>query len=426
MKTFIVAIPLFDASMTVDAYWLRAQSGEKMLASGNDFRSKNDEWLNPGLDLLEKVGVEPFAADKRLFVDINRYQLLMGAPANRSLPADRLVSVIPGGLPRDDELLEKCRELQRKGYVIAIHNFPLSGLSSPYFDYADYLILNPKDPRYAEIAKAMAANLRHVRLVVQDIPDTAAFNAARGNASTKGALFSGQFYSKPVTSGSGNISPLKVNVLNLLKNVNTPDFDLRDIARIIERDPALSISLLRFINSSLAGQKRKVDSIMGAVAIMGQEEIRRWAAVAIQINLAEERPGEVTRLSLIRGQFAENLAGAFELGVFQNSLFITGLFSLLDVILERPMIEAMQDVAVDQKVYDALVNRRGPLSPVMDIIYAYERADWDQVAILMIRNNTNIEAVSTAFVDALVWYNRLLSSIDAQAGEAGESYSYGE
>ncbi len=72
MKTFIVAVPLFDAKMAVQAYWLRAQSGEKTLSRVGDFRSKGDEMLTPGLDLVEKVGVDSFAASAPLLINFSR------------------------------------------------------------------------------------------------------------------------------------------------------------------------------------------------------------------------------------------------------------------------------------------------------------------------------------------------------------------
>ncbi|MDL2294080.1 HDOD domain-containing protein [Ruminococcaceae bacterium OttesenSCG-928-D13] len=416
MKIFIAATPIFNAAMEVEAYRMCDKSGERALPQQNDFRfSKADALLTPGLDLLEQIGVEPLAADKPLFVDINRMHLLKGNPTNlKEIAPERLVCVLPGGLPDDEALLERCENLKNLGYPIAIENFPLSGVNSPYLRYANYLILKNNDVRRDEIIRAMANQHPKIRLVLSRVADTAAYEWASRDKLTRDALFSGDFYSRPITKGDVQVSPLKVNALQLLREINRDDFELSDISAIIGRDPSLSISLMRFINSSASGLSRRVDSIQSAVAIMGQQEVRRWGMVAITENLAEDRPGEVTRLSLIRAKFAENLAGIFELGVFQSQLFIAGLFSLLDVILSKPMEQAVQEVAVNEKVRQALVDKTGDLYPVLELIYEYERAEWDTVSILLIRNNVDIEAVFDAFVDALTWYNQLLTSIDEQ------------
>lgn len=408
MKLFIVATPLFDAAMAVQAYRLCDRSGESVLDNKTGHSRMAGALQSPGLDLVEKLGTEALTGGLPLFVEINQLQLMTGMPIGRRIAPQELVCVLPGGLANDDTLLQKCKELKEAGYTLALDDFPLSGIQSPFFQYMDYLVLNCQNPRFPGVYKAVRNQLQHIRLVLTHIPNMNVFNNL---AITRGALFGGDFYNQPITAGISKISPVKVNALQLMNQVNQEDFDLSSIARIVERDPALSISLLRFINSEAVGLKNKVGSIQSAVAILGQQEVRHWATVAIQVSLAEDRPGEITKLSLTRAKFAENLAGSFELGVFQPSLFMAGLFSLLDVILQRPMPEAMSEVAVDDKVRKALVDRSGPLYPVIELIYAYERADWDECSRLMILNNVDVDSVNKAYVDAITWYNQLLKSI---------------
>jgi len=168
---------------------------------------------------------------------------------------------------------------------------------------------------------------------------------------------------------------------------------------------------------------RKIESIRNAVAILGQKEVKRWATAAISIQLADDKPNEITKLSLIRARFAENLAGAFHMGVFAPSLFMMGLFSLLDVILERPMEEAVKEVALDDSVRAALVDKSGDLYKIMQFIHSYEHANWDEIAMQMVTHNLELEEVTTAFVDALVWYKALLDAIevDEENPDAKES-----
>ncbi len=412
MNIFIVAVPLFDANMAVHGYRLVNQSAEKMLNVKNDFRGRNEGFLSPGLDLIEQVGPEPFSVDLPLFVDINRFQLMRGEPSMRKIPAERLVCSIPGGLPAEADLLQHCSKLREMGYSLALDAFPLNGMQSPFFELVQYLVVNEKDPRLEGIVKNMTAHFPNVKLIIEDVPSTASYSSLSTAEATKTALFAGQFYSQPITENTTPLSPMKVNALQLLRDVNTEDFDLNEVATIIARDPALSISLLRFINSGAVNLSRKVDSIQNAVAILGQQEMRRWATVAISVSMADDRPSEITRISLIRAKFAENLAGAFELGVFQPALFTVGLFSLLDVILQQPMASAMAELGLDVRVQQALVDKAGPLYPVMELINAYEHTDWGKVSILMIQRNLDPKAIGTAFVDALIWYQQLLSILN--------------
>lgn len=406
MKLFIVAIPLFDVSMQVRAYHLRDRNAESVPTTQVGNSRMMDALQSPGLDLVEKLGVESFAADKLLFIDINPCQLMMGCPMNRNIPPKKVVCTFPGGLANDENLLENMKKLKQAGYTLALDDFPLNGIQSPFFSLVDYLILDSKNPRFPIIFKAVRSQLRHIRLVITNVPDQGTFNNLSLN---KDALFTGSFYSQPITAGSTKMSPVKINALQLLNQVNEPDFDLADIAQTIERDPALSISLLRFINSGASGSRRKIESIRSAVAILGQEEVRRWATVAIQVNLSDDKPGEITKLSLVRAKFAENLAGAFELGIFEKQLFLMGLFSLLDVVLQKPMSQAVLEIPLDDRVRQALVEKSGSFAPILELIYEYERADWDTCMRILIQNNVSVDAVHNSFVQALAWYNQLLS-----------------
>lgn len=411
MKTFVVAIPLFDHTMTVVAYRLCDRNADKLFGTANDYQEMGEYLLSPGLNLVEKVGIEPFAADKLLFADLNQYLLLMGVPTNLHIPPEQLVCTLPCTIPQDDLILEKCRNLLGRGYRLALNGFPLQAPKSPLMEMVSYVFLDYGANNYSTQLKAMMPYLQEKYVIISNLPDSASYDKV---SSIPRAYFSGRFYSQPITRNAGPISPLKVNALHLLSQTNQEDFDLGEVAQVVEKDPSISIALMRFINSPALGMRQKISSIRNAVAILGQKEMRRWVNVAVSVSLAEDRPGEITRLSLVRAKFAENLANYYEMGVLAPSLFMAGLFSLLDVILERPMEDAINEISVDERVRMALVERKGPLYEVLDLIYAYEQASWDKVSINMIRNNLDVESITGAFIDALVWYKQLLMAIEEE------------
>lgn len=410
MNTFVVATPLFDSKISVCAYHLCSRNPERLFGALEDYWKMSDALRSPDLDLLDKVGIEPFAVDKKLIIELNEYQLLTDVPTETGLPPDKLICLLHGSARFDEASLAKCQTLKELGYALAMHITGPNDEKLPLMALSDYIILDFKGQPFDTLIKTVTRNVRRKKVVISDIPDMDSFDRI---GSFTNVLYAGHFYSQPITKGVSDISPLKINMLRLMKQINEEDFDLTQIASTVGRDAALSISLLRFINAIASGS-RKIDSIRGAVAILGQKEVRRWATVAMAVALAEDRPGEITKLSLVRAKFAENLATAYELGIFAPRLFMAGLFSLLDVILQKPMDRAIKEIAVDSMVHAALVERTGELYEVLDLIYAYERADWDHVSINMVRNNVSSEAISEAFLDALLWYKQLLDSIDEQ------------
>jgi EAL and modified HD-GYP domain-containing signal transduction protein len=409
MKTLIVAIPFFNSDMSVEAYRLCSRSGQKLLGMLDDYISPWDAVLSPGLDLVKTLGLEPLTGGCPLFVDINEYHLLMGVPLTLGIEPDKLVCVLPNSVKPDEPIIAKCRELKDLGYSIAIDGFLEGNTRNPLFELIDYIIVDTHncilDKTYKDAIKSQAADKR---IVLSSISDMDRFHSLSDLSNT---LFSGGFFNQPITKGASVISPIKINALTLLKQLNEDDFDLSDIAGTIERDPSLSISLMKFINTVMP---RKINSIRNAVAILGQKEVKRWATAALSIQLAEDRPSEITKLSLIRARFAENLAKAFDMAIFAPSLFMLGLFSLLDVILEKPIEDAVKEVALDEKIKEALVDNTGDFYKVLDFMYVYEHANWDAVAIKMVQYNLELDDITTAFIEALNWYKALLNAIGSE------------
>lgn len=412
MKIFIVAVPLFDVEMSVAAYRMNTQNGEKLLGAANDFMAMGNALNSIGLEVITDIGVEPFTGGKPILVECNEFHIMTDLPQRCKILPELLVCALPKNLRLDGAIFEKCRALKERGYGIALDGIRYSNETSAFYDLADYIIIDSQLPNLNNYIINARLKNRSQKLILNGIPNYEAFDKLRA---TPLSLFEGKFYSEPITKGANKISPIKINALQLLKIVSEEDFDLYQASDVISRDVSISISLLRFINSPAVGLSRHVDSIKAAVAILGQRETKKWVMVTISAQLAEDKPSEVTKLSLVRAKFAENLANSFMMGVLAPSLFMMGLFSMLDVILEKPMPEAIAEISVNEKIRTALVDHKGELYDVLQLIYAYERADWESVELMMIRKDIGVEAVSTAFLEALVWYKELLEGANEGA-----------
>jgi len=403
------AIPFFDSHMAVHAYRMMTHDGDKLMGAAEDFRMLGGELLAPALEFLRSVGTEPFAGSNDFFVPISKYQLLIGMPISIQIPPTNLVCIIERDTLTDNAAYAKLGILKRRGYRLAVEGIPRAISMDTAIKVFDYVLLSYTSEEFNEDFKEIRQYIFKTKLVITDVPDVESFNKYSG---ARGVLLSGDFYSQPITKGAAEISPIKMNALQLLGQINNADMDLGETADTIERDPALSVSLLRFLNSMNPDRSRNIDSIRNAVAILGQNEVKRWSTVAISVGIGEDRPSEITRLSLLRAKFAENLAPAFDMMLKSGSLFIAGLFSLLDVILQMPLQDAFDEVAVDTEISDALLNRMGRIYEVMSLIFAYERADWHNASIIMVRNGIDVTELTQAFLDSLNWYRNLLDAID--------------
>jgi len=412
MRFFIGSVPFFDSNMAVHAHRMMTHDGDKLFGTAEDHRMLGGELQAPALELVREIGTQPFAGEDYLFVTISKYQLLIGMPLSLQLPPDNLVCVIERDTLIDNAAYAKLGILKRKGYRLAIDGYPRAISMDTAVKVFDYVLLSCNDENFNSELKEIRPYIFKTTLIITDVPDTERYNKYSG---ARGVLLSGNFYSQPITKGNANVSPLKINALHLLGQINDESFDTGGAAVTIERDPALSISLLRFINAMNPDRSRKIDSIRNAVAILGQREVKKWASIAISVGMGEDRPSEITRLSLIRAKFAENLAPAFDMVVKSGALFISGLFSLLDVILQMPLSKAIDEVAASTEIREALLENKGQLSEVLKLIFAYEHADWYNTSLIMVRNGIDIDDLTNAFLDSLHWYRQLLDAIDDES-----------
>ena len=189
--------------------------------------------------------------------------------------------------------------------------------------------------------------------------------------------------------------------------VNADDFDLTKAADIIGRDTALTILLLQMVNKMAVNSE--ITSIRHAAAMLGQKELKRWINTAVVNELCSDKPSEITRLSLLRAKFAENLASSFELAGKSSELFLMGLFSVLDLILDKPMDEALKLVKVSHEIEDAMLSQKGALADVMEFITQYEAANWQEVSRLIVLKNLDMDRIYDAYMKSLKWYRELVS-----------------
>ena len=91
-----------------------------------------------------------------------------------------------------------------------------------------------------------------------------------------------------------------------------------------------------------------------------------------------------------------------------SELFLMGLFSVLDLILEKPMAEALELVKVSNAIRRALLDNTGELAPVLDFMKKYEEADWHEISRIMVIRDIEMDPVYDAYVDSLRWYRELL------------------
>lgn len=361
----------------------------------------------PGLEVIESMGIETLSADKEVFVPINHVSIFTDIDSQCSAPHESIVLLIDNSIKPEPMYVDRIRELKEEGYKFAIRKLAVPQFE-PYREILlliDYVLLDHKKIDITK-AKIYFSNIYpNVKLCAGNIQTQEIFDTLKEDGGYE--LYEGEFYRVPVTKGETEVTPLKINYIELLNTVNGEDFELTRAADIIGRDTALVISLLKMVNRMAVNSE--ITSIRHAAAMLGQRELKKWINTAVANKLYADKPNEITRLSLLRAKFAENLAPAFSLAAQAPELFLMGLFSVLDLILSKPMEEALKMVQVSKEIREALVENKGKFAPIMSFITQYECANWQEISRLMILQEIDMEQVNEAYLSSLTWYRNLFA-----------------
>ena len=404
----LTLIPFFDRNMSVSAYSL--------------FTRKNNFLMNPsllgsrqfdgaayvdGLELIQELGTTTLSGGKPIFVSLNNISIFSSLESECKNTNHAPILLIDQTFPPVSMYTDRIRELREFGYHFAIRNLPVHCYEdyAPILSQMDYILIDCQKIDAVKASFYFRKLYPDICICASNIPDMETFGKLSPAETI--SLFEGTFFRMPVTRGEHKVSPLKINYISLLNLIEEDDFDLTKAADIISQDTALIISLLRLANTRSFNSE--ITSVRVAVSMLGQKDLTRWIQTTVIEKLCSDKPNELMRLSLLRAKFAENLAPVFGMAMRSQELFLTGLFSILDIILDCSMEEALSMVRVSGKIRAALLEHTGSLAEVLHFIVKYESAEWQEVSRQLVLKNIEIPDVSHEWVSSLQWYAKLIA-----------------
>lgn len=360
-----------------------------------------------GLELIQELGTTTLSGGKPIFVSLNNISIFSSLESECKNTNHAPILLIDQTFPPVSMYTDRIHELREFGYHFAIRNLPVHCYEdyAPILSQMDYILIDCQKIDAVKASFYFRKLYPDICICASNIPDTETFGKLSPAETI--SLFEGTFFRMPVTRGEHKVSPLKINYISLLNLIEEDDFDLTKAADIISQDTALIISLLRLANTRSFNSE--ITSVRVAVSMLGQKDLTRWIQTTVIEKLCSDKPNELMRLSLLRAKFAENLAPVFGMAMRSQELFLTGLFSILDIILDCSMEEALSMVRVSGKIRTALLEHTGSLAEVLHFIVKYESAEWQEVSRQLVLKNIEILDVSHAWVSSLQWYAKLIA-----------------
>ena len=355
------------------------------------------------IDMSTLLGVDVLCDHRLAFIACNHQVLLENSLA--FLPPGRVVAEIERDVPADDAVLDACCALKNAGYRIALDNFTGDDSRQPLLHLADYLKVDLNQPDWQRIPAAVGSgHWEHTNLVATHVESREQFELARQAGFQ---FFQGYFFQKPESLRTRSAPVNQVVYLRLLQAVMQPELERSLIEELIKSDPTLYFRLLRFLNSAILGIQAEVRTLRHGFALIGDDELRRWCRLAGIFEMSRARPGELLLSALVRARFAELLGERID--HHEADLFLVGLLSRMDAILEIPMHAVIDGLALDQDSTMLLLEHQGNLQPIYALVGAVEAGDWAHVVHSCREFHLSEEFAAACYSGAIAWAQTLTS-----------------
>lgn len=342
---------------------------------------------------------------------INVTRRVMMEAVYACLPQDRFVLELLETLRPDSELIGACQSAKQAGYKLALDDFAEQPELAGFLPHVDVIKVDfrlAKSDARKRIARRFAGSA--VRLLAEKVETEAELKEASALGYTH---FQGYFFCKPEMVSRHDVPVSKLVYLQFMAELNRPNLDFGRLERVIKQDVALSLKLMRYLKSAAFGWRSEITSIKHALGLLGERPFRRWASVLALAVLSSDRPPELLALSLARARFCELLGAEIGLSARALDLFLLGLFSLMDAVVQRPLADLLSEVSLATDLIEALTpgGKASRMRSALELAVAYERADWAQVDQWCAQLGAAPDRLPKVYAEAVSW-----AASAAQAG----------
>jgi EAL and modified HD-GYP domain-containing signal transduction protein len=375
MKVFVARQPIFDTRQRVVAYELLFRSGPENFFPNIDGDVASSRVINDSLMIL---GLPTLVGSRKVFINVTRRVLCEELYA--VLPSRRTVIELLETVDADAQTVAACRELKSSGYELALDDYVDRPSMDPLVALADvikvdFLATSP------DARRDLSARLsrRKPALLAEKVETAEVFREARDLGY---GLFQGYFFQRPEIVSRTDIPSFKLIYLEFLRELQAPELSFDRLERVIRRDVALSVKLLRYLNSAAFYWRSKVTSLKSALVLLGERPFRKWASLIAIVGIVGDGPAELAVTSLARAAFCERLCRLTGRSNLELDAFLVGMLSMIDALIGRPLPEVLEEIAVSREIEQALLDEAGPLGKMRALAQAYETAMWDDVGAL--------------------------------------------
>ena len=217
--------------------------------------------------------------------------------------------------------------------------------------------------------------------------------------------FQGYFFRRPEMLSTHDLPANQLNYIRMLQEVSRPELNVPALEKLIKEEASICYRRLRYLNSAVFAFKKEIHSVRHALSLLGVRDLRRWVRLIAAVGAGRDKPSDLVLSALVRGRFCELLAPKVAHG--ESDLFLMGLLSLIDAMLETPMETILEKIPLDAPTKSVLLGQASLLRPVFQLMLAHESGEWEAAAALSEGLRLDADDVAACYWQAQQWAREL-------------------
>lgn len=372
-------------------------------------------------------GIHAVTSGKVAFINFTEQCLLQDFPT--MIPKEHVVVEILETVNPTDEVYEKCSQLFKAGYKLALDDFVYKPEWLRFMKFIKIIKFDISKTPLSTLAPTlkMLEKLRHegnlrnkIILLAERVETKAEFKMAM---EMNFDLFQGYFFAKPELYCDRDVELSEGTLFRLYQELCRPSLDLKKISSCFESDEGLTYKLLAFMNSGLFKLVEPMSSIRQALVYLGEVELRKFLTLLTTSLMAKGKPKEILRMGIVRARTCENAAKKSAPGVVGEA-FLSGLLSVLPAILDRPIESILEKLPVSDEIRDALLppapgKKESVLRIILNAAILIEKGSWHLTSLECMKLRLNYDQFCDYHKEAMRFAQRFEDASSVEIKKAG-------
>jgi len=312
-------------------------------------------------DALNKIGKKSVLGEHKAFVKIDEKMLF--SDKIFTVSNEFFIFSLKGDMDITPEAQKRIELLKARGYLLAIDGFlPSNYALKKYEEILDkvyFVKINFDDIAGSADVKKIIAELKDKSIIVvaTDISDKHRYELSKEAGCEE---FQGYYFSKPKVLCDKEYKPPRLDILKLY-SLLVENAELEVITDEFKKNNAITVLLLKYINSGAFHFKNRISSIHHILTLVGREPLVKWLMLVIY-SIPKASNTKVSPLMLMiknRTELMERILRAVvpDAGKSMlNQAYFIGVLSLMDAVFEESLEKILDEMNVYEIVRDALLH----------------------------------------------------------------------